>query len=179
MEATSKTFAYARVSTPDQNTARQLDALDEHTQDERDLFIDKQSGKDFNRLEYLRMKAGLRSGDTVVITSIDRLGRNYAEILNEWRDITKQRKCNIVELDIPLLDTRSKSGNDLTGTLIADIVLQLLAYVAETERGNIHKRQMEGIAAAMRRGQHMGRPRIGYPQEFAAVYKSPASEPYL
>ncbi len=172
MENTNKTFAYARVSTADQNTARQLDALATHIQSERDLFIDEQSGKDFNRPEYQRMKSCLRAGDTVMVASIDRLGRNYAEILNEWRDITKQRNCSIVVLDMPLLDTRRKNGcNDPTGTLIADIVLQLLAYVAETERNNIHKRQMEGIASAMKRGQRMGRPKIGFPKNFLPVYK--------
>ena len=149
-------YGYIRVSTRDQNEARQIDALKDFGIDASNIFMDKQSGKDFNRPAYQALLGVLKPGDTLVVKSIDRLGRNYDEILDQWRLITKQKGCAIVVLDMPLLDTRNK--RDLTGTLIADIVLQLLSYVAETERTFIKQRQAEGIAAAKARGQRFGRP---------------------
>ena len=153
----NKTYGYVRVSTRDQNEARQLVAMKEFGVPESSIFMDKQSGKDFNRPQYQLLLQRLQPGDVLVVKSIDRLGRNYEEILDQWRMITKERNAAIVVLDMPLLDTRS--NRDLTGTLIADIVLQLLSYVAETERAFIRQRQAEGIAAAKARGVHMGRPR--------------------
>lgn len=147
-------YGYVRVSTREQNEARQIDAMNAFGVDR--VFTDKQSGKDFDRPAYLRLLALLRPRDVVVIKSIDRLGRNYEEILEQWRHITKTIGAAIVVLDMPLLDTRA--NRDLTGTLIADIVLQLLSYVAETERNFIKARQAEGIAAAKARGQQFGRP---------------------
>ena len=148
-------YGYIRVSTRDQNEARQQIALEGFGVDR--LYMDKLSGKDFNRPQYQALLAALRPGDVLAIKSIDRLGRNYEEILEQWRVITKEKGVAIVVLDMPLLDTRS--NRDLTGTLIADIVLQLLSYVAETERTFIRQRQAEGIAAAKARGQRFGRPR--------------------
>ena len=135
---------------------------------DRDLYMDKQSGKDFERPNYKRLIRKLKPGDTLVIKSIDRLGRNYEEILEQWRIITREKTAAIVVLDMPLLDTRQ--GRDLTGTLIADIVLQLLSYVAQTEREFIRQRQAEGIAAAKARGVHMGRAPMEIPEDFAPVY---------
>ena len=143
-------YGYARVSTKEQNELRQLIALREFGLTDRAIFVDKQSGKDFDRRSYQRLLRKLKDGDTLVIKSIDRLGRNYEEILEQWRIITKEKSAAIVVLDMPLLDTRR--NRDLTGTLIADIVLQLLSYVAQTEREFIHQRQAEGIAAAKARG---------------------------
>ena len=143
-------YGYARVSTKEQNELRQLIALREFGLTDRAIFVDKQSGKDFDRRSYQRLLRKLKDGDTLVIKSIDRLGRNYEEILEQWRIITKEKGAAIVVLDMPLLDTRR--NRDLTGTLIADIVLQLLSYVAQTEREFIHQRQAEGIAAAKARG---------------------------
>ena len=148
----AKTWGYIRVSTREQNEARQVVALQEFGVDE--ILMDKQSGKDFNRPAYCQLLGQLQPGDVIVIKSIDRLGRNYEEILEQWRVITKEKQAAIVVLDMPLLDTRS--SRDLTGTLIADIVLQLLSYVAETERAFIRQRQAEGIAAAKARGQRFG-----------------------
>ena len=148
------TYGYVRVSTREQNEARQVLALQAFGVEK--ILMDKQSGKDFNRPAYCRLVNQLRPGDVLVVKSIDRLGRNYAEILEQWRVITKEREAAIVVLDMPLLDTRS--NRDLTGTLIADIVLQLLSYVAETERAFIKQRQKEGIAAAKVRGQKFGAP---------------------
>ena len=153
-----KTFGYARVSSKDQNLNRQMDALIEFEVDPSMVFADKASGKDFDRPEYKRLVEILDEGDVVVIKSIDRLGRNYEEILAEWRTITKERKAAIVVLDMPLLDTREKRDG-LTSVLISDIVLQLLSYVAQMERGNIKQRQAEGIAAAQARGVRFGRPK--------------------
>ena len=150
-------YGYVRVSTREQNENRQLDAMAEFGVPSAHIFMDKQSGKDFNRPQYQALVAKLNPGDVLVVKSIDRLGRNYEDILAEWRTITKERQAAIVVLDMPLLDTRS--NRDLTGTLIADIVLQLLSYVAETERAFIKQRQKEGIAAAKSRGQKFGRPR--------------------
>jgi len=148
------TYGYMRVSTKDQNEARQKIALQEFGVDEGRIFLDKQSGKDFNRPQYKKLIRKLKAGDTLVIKSIDRLGRNYDEIIEQWRIITKEKQAAIVVLDMPLLDTRK--GRDLTGTLIADIVLQLLSYVAQTEREFIKKRQAEGIAAAKAKGVKFG-----------------------
>ena len=150
----SRTFGYIRVSTREQNEARQVVALHDFGITDEYIFMDKLSGKDFNRPAYQELLHSLQPGDVLVIKSIDRLGRNYEEILDQWRIITKEKQAAIVVLDMPLLDTRS--NRDLTGTLIADIVLQLLSYVAETERAFIRQRQAEGIAAAKARGQRFG-----------------------
>jgi len=147
-------YGYVRVSTKEQNEARQVIAMQEFGIDEQNVFVEKQSGKDFNRPKYKRLLRKLKAGDTLVIKSIDRLGRNYDEIIEQWRIITKEKQAAIVVLDMPLLDTRQ--GRDLTGTLIADIVLQLLSYVAQTEREFIKRRQAEGIAAAKARGVQFG-----------------------
>ena len=160
-------YGYARVSTKEQNELRQLIALREFGLTDRAIFVDKQSGKDFDRRSYQRLLRKLKDGDTLVIKSIDRLGRNYEEILEQWRIITKEKGAAIVVLDMPLLDTRR--NRDLTGTLIADIVLQLLSYVAQTEREFIHQRQAEGIAAAKARGVKFGRPRKALPEGFGEV----------
>ena len=166
----SKTYGYIRVSSRDQNEDRQRIAMQEFGLEGKNVFLDKQSGKDFDRPNYRRLLRKLKSGDTLVIKSIDRLGRNYEEILEQWKIITKERKVFIVVLDMPLLDTRQ--GRDLTGTLIADIVLQLLSYVAQTEREFIHQRQMEGIAAAKARGVQFGRKPLERPENFISVKKS-------
>lgn len=152
--AVPRTFGYIRVSTREQNEARQVVALHDFGIKDDHIFMDKLSGKDFNRPAYLHLLSQLGPGDVMVIKSIDRLGRNYDEILEQWRMITKEKQAAIVVLDMPLLDTRS--NRDLTGTLIADIVLQLLSYVAETERAFIRQRQAEGIAAAKARGTRFG-----------------------
>ena len=157
-------YGYARVSSKDQNEDRQLIALAEYEVPAENVFLDKLSGKDFNRPAYRRLVRRLRQGDVLVIKSIDRLGRNYDEILEQWRLLTKEKEADIIVLDMPLLDTRK--GKDLTGTLIADIVLQLLSYVAQTERENIRQRQAEGIAAARLRGVQFGRPPKPIPEEF-------------
>lgn len=158
-------YGYVRVSTRDQNEDRQMMALREFPVLDENVYLDKLSGKDFNRPSYKRLLRKLKQGDVMVIKSIDRLGRNYEEILEQWRIITKIKKADIVVLDMPLLDTRAK-GKDLTGTFIADLVLQILSYVAETERENIRQRQKEGIAAARMRGIQFGRPRKVIPNEF-------------
>lgn len=150
-----KMYGYVRVSTQVQNEARQLDAMRDFGILDEDIVIEKQSGKDFNRSRYQRLVKRLRPEDVLVVKSIDRLGRNYDEILEQWGIITKKQQAAIVVLDMPLLDTRQ--GRDLTGTLIADIVLQLLSYVAQTERESIRQRQSEGIAAAKARGVRFGR----------------------
>ncbi len=154
-------YGYVRVSTRDQNEARQIDAMEAFGVHE--MYIDKLSGKDFNRPRYQAMLKRLAEGDVLVVKSIDRLGRNYEDILEQWRFITKEKRADIVVLDMPLLDTRQ--GRDLTGTLIADIVLQLLSYVAEQERSFIRQRQAEGIAAAKARGQRFGPPLKQRPAE--------------
>lgn len=160
-------YGYARVSTKEQNELRQLVALEQFGLEKKQIFVDKQSGKDFERRNYKRLVRRLKPGDTLVVKSIDRLGRNYAEILEQWRIITKEKRAAIVVLDMPLLDTRQ--SRDLTGTLIADIVLQLLSYVAQTEREFIRQRQAEGIAAARASGVRFGRPLIEQPETFPAV----------
>jgi len=159
-----KQFGYIRVSTKEQNPDRQIAAMRDAGIADCDMVIEKQSGKDFERPEYQRLVRKLRAGDALFIKSIDRLGRNYTEILEEWRTITKEKGADIVVLDMPLLDTRQ--GRDLTGTLIADIVLQLLSYVAQTERDFIRQRQREGIDAAKARGVRFGRKRIGAPEDW-------------
>ena len=160
----SQIYGYVRVSTKEQNEERQLIALREFQSPPKKIYIDKLSGKDFNRPQYKRLLKKLREGDVLVVKSIDRLGRNYVEILEQWRVVTKEKQADIVVLDMPLLDTRR--NRDLTGTLIADIVLQLLSYVAQAERENIRQRQAEGIAAAKARGVRFGRPRKPIPEEF-------------
>ena len=157
-------YGYARVSTKEQNEERQLIALTAFGIQKNAIFVDKQSGKDFERTQYRRLMRKLKDGDTLVVKSIDRLGRNYEEILEQWRIITKEKRAAIVVLDMPLLDTRQ--NRDLTGTLIADIVLQLLSYVAQTEREFIRQRQAEGIAAAKARGVQFGRRPSPRPKEF-------------
>ena len=161
-----KLYGYARVSSKDQNEARQMIAMSEAGIEAEDIFLDKQSGKDFNRPQYCRLMRKLKKGDTIVIKSIDRLGRNYDEIIKQWRIITKEKEAAIVVLDMPLLDTRQ--GRDLTGTLIADIVLQLLSYVVQTEREFIKRRQAEGIAAAKARGVKFGAKPKEKPAQFEA-----------
>lgn len=162
-------YGYARVSSKDQNEARQIIALTEAGVDRKAIFVDKQSGKDFERPGYRRLLRKLKPGDVLVIESIDRLGRNYEEILEEWRMITKKEKAAIVVLDMPLLDTRERKRGDLTGAFIADIVLQILAYVAQTEREFNKKRQAEGIAAAKARGVHFGRSAMPRPEGLEEV----------
>lgn len=160
-------YGYMRVSSKDQNEERQLIAMRAFGIPESHIFCDKMSGKDFRRPGYQAVLRKIRSRDTLVIKSIDRLGRNYDEILEQWRVLTRERGIYIVVLDMPLLDTRQ--GKDLTGTLIADIVLQLLSYVAQTEREFIRQRQAEGIAAAKERGVRFGRRPRERPAEFDAV----------
>ena len=162
-------YGYVRVSTKEQNEARQLIAMRDFGIDEQNVFIEKQSGKDFNRPQYKRLLRKLKAGDTLVIKSIDRLGRNYDEIIEQWRIITKEKQAAIVVLDMPLLDTRQ--GRDLTGTLIADIVLQLLSYVAQTEREFIKRRQAEGIAAAKARGVRFGVKPMEKPSNYEICYE--------
>lgn len=161
----STVYGYIRVSTKDQCEDRQIIALLEFPVSEQNIFMDKLSGKDFNRPQYKRLLRKLKPGDTLVLKSIDRLGRNYEEILEQWRIITKEKRVYIVVLDMPLLDTR-QTGKDLTGTFVADLVLQILSYVAQTERDNIRQRQKEGIEAARRRGVRFGRPRKEVPAMF-------------
>lgn len=163
------TYGYIRVSSKEQNEDRQRIAMREFGVGDNCIFLDKQSGKDFERPGYKCLVKKLKPGDTLVIKSIDRLGRNYDEILTQWRSITKEKQVGIVVLDMPLLDTRQ--GRDLTGTLIADIVLQLLSYVAQTEREFIRQRQAEGIAAAKARGVRFGRKPIIRPPEFDFLRK--------
>ena len=160
-------YGYVRVSTREQNEQRQVIAMKEYGVEEARIYTDKQSGKDFARKNYKRLLRKLKSDDTLVIKSIDRLGRNYEEILEQWRYITKEKQAAIVVLDMPLLDTRQT--RDLTGTLIADLVLQLLSYVAQTERESIRQRQAEGIAAAKARGVRFGRVPKPLPDNFRAV----------
>jgi DNA invertase Pin-like site-specific DNA recombinase len=164
-----KEYAYIRVSTADQNEDRQLDAMTALNIPQSHIFIDKQSGKDFNRPLYQILTKKLKRGDLLYIKSIDRLGRNYEEIQNQWRKLTKERGVDIVVLDMPLLDTRT--GKDLMGTFLADIVLQVLSFVAQNERETIKKRQAEGIASAKARGIKFGRPVKKPPENFAKLVK--------
>lgn len=161
-------YGYARVSTREQCEERQLIALRAFPVPENNIFVDKLSGKDFNRPKYRSLLKKLKPGDTLVVKFIDRLGRNYEKILEQWRIITKEKKVDIVVLDMPLLDTRH-TGKDLTGTFVADLVLQILSYVAQTERENIRQRQKEGIAAAKMRGVRFGRPRKAVPDNFQQI----------
>ena len=161
-------YGYARVSTKDQNAERQLIALAPYEIPPENLFLDRQSGKDFERPAYKRLLRRLRPRDVLMVKIIDRLGRNYEEILEQWRLLTKKKHVDIFVLDMPLLDTRK--GKDLTGTLIADVVLQLLSYVAQTERENIRQRQAEGIAAAKARGVRFGVPAMEIPTEFYPLH---------
>ena len=165
---TERKIGYIRVSSADQNAARQLEALEKFGLKTRDIFIDKKSGKDFDRPEYKKMLRKLKKGDLLVVKSIDRLGRNYNEILEQWRIITKEKQAEVIILDMPLLDTREK-GENLTGTFIADLVLQILSYVAQTERENIRQRQLEGIEAARKRGVRFGRPWREKPVNFMEI----------
>ena len=166
----SKVYGYIRVSSTDQNEDRQLVALRSCKVPECNLFVDKQSGKDFERPEYRRMLRRLKRDDLLYVKSIDRLGRNYGEILEQWRLLTKEKGVDIVVLDMPLLDTRS--GKDLMGTFIAALVLQILSFVAQNERENIRQRQAEGIAAAKARGVPFGRPALPLPENFEEVVSS-------
>ena len=164
---TCQIYGYVRVSTKDQNEDRQMIAMLEFPVPEKNIIVEKQSGKDFNRPRYRRLIRKMKKGDLLVIKSIDRLGRNYEEIIQQWRYLTKEKGIDIVVLDMALLDTRE--GKDLTGTLIADLVLQLLSYVAQTERENIRQRQKEGIQAAKRKGVQFGRPKIPVPDQFTEL----------
>ncbi len=165
----SNVYGYIRVSSRDQNEARQILALRELYIPEKNIFMDKQSGRDFKRPQYRRMLRHFKKNDLLYIKSIDRLGRNYAEILEQWRILTKDRGIDIVVLDMPLLDTRR--GKDLMGTFLSDIVLQVLSFVAENEHTNIRQRQAEGIAAAKARGVRFGRPPSPLPECFHDVYQ--------
>ena len=164
-----KEYAYIRVSTADQNEDRQLDAIAELKVPSENIFTDKVSGKDFNRPQYQTLLKKLKSGDLLYIKSIDRLGRNYEEIQNQWRVLTKDMGVDIAVIDMPLLDTRN--GKDLVGTFLSDIVLQILSFVAQNERDTIRKRQAEGIAAARSRGVRFGRPVKKPPDNFAALVR--------
>ena len=163
----NKIFGYARVSSKEQNEERQIVAFKNYGIDERDIYIDKQSGKDFDREQYNILKHILRENDILVIKSIDRLGRNYNMIIDEWQDITKNIKADIVVIDMPLLDTTK--NKDLLGTFISDLILQILSYVAEQERTFIKQRQKEGISTAMNKGNKFGRPTIEKPQNYDIV----------
>ena len=162
-----KEYGYVRVSSSDQNEDRQLIAMQEQNIPGSQIYIDKLSGKDFERPEYKRLVNGLKHGDLLYIKSIDRLGRNYDEIQNQWRIITKEKGVDVAVLDMPLLDTRL--NKDFMGTFIADLVLQILSFVAHSERENIRKRQAEGIAAAKAKGVEFGRPIISAPQDFPQI----------
>ena len=163
-------YGYIRVSTNDQNTARQFAALEKWEIPKRNLYVDKQSGKDFNRPAYKKLLRKLKEGDLLYIKSIDRLGRNYEEIQEQWRILTKEKKIDIVVLDMSLLDTRN--GKDLLGTFISDVVLQILSFVAQNERENIRIRQAEGIAAAKANGVKFGRPELPLPDNFHEIHKA-------
>lgn len=165
----SRIYGYVRVSSADQNENRQMMILQKLGIEKRNIYIDKRSGKDFERPQYKKMISKLRSGDLLYISSIDRLGRNYEEIQNQWKILTKEIGIDICVLDMPLLDTRE--GKDLLGTFIADIVLQILSFFAQSERENIHQRQEQGIAAAQKRGVRFGRPPIALPKDFGTIAK--------
>lgn len=162
-------YGYVRVSTKEQNEDRQLIALKEYDVPSANIYADKQSGKDFDRKQYKRVVRKLKENDLLIIKSIDRLGRNYTEIIEQWRYITKIKKADILVIDMPILDTRR--GKDLMGTFLSDIVLQVLSFVAENERTNIRQRQAEGIAAAKARGVKFGRPVRPLPPNFYEVHK--------
>lgn len=162
-------YGYVRVSTKDQNEDRQIRAIRDYLPTENNLYVDKQSGKDFNRPQYQKLLKKLKKADVLYIMSIDRLGRNYMEILDQWRILTKEKGIDIVVLNMPLLDTRK--GKDLMGSFLSDIVLQVLSFVAENERENIRKRQAEGIEAAKARGVRFGRPSKPLPDNFFPIYQ--------
>lgn len=164
------TYGYVRVSSTDQNEDRQMIALHQVGVEDRCIYMDKQSGKDFNRPQYQKILRRLKADDLLYIKSIDRLGRNYEEIQKQWRLLTKEKSVDICVLDMPLLDTRR--GKDLVGTFLSDIVLQVLSFVAENERNNIRQRQAEGIAAARARGVHLGRPVKEAPADFEQIVKA-------
>ena len=165
-----KTYGYIRVSSTDQNEIRQLIAMRERNVPEQNIYLDKQSGKDFDRPQYQNLMSHLQPGDLLYLMSIDRLGRNYEEILVQWRILTQQIGVDICVIDMPLLDTRN--GKDLMGTFIADLVLQILSFVAQTERESIRKRQAQGIAAAKARGVHLGRPSSARPDNFSKIVRA-------
>ena len=162
-------FFYGRVSSKDQNEARQLEVAKELKIKDKNIYIDKASGKDFNRKEYLQLKRILREDDILYILSLDRLGRNYDEIKKEWEELTQEIKCDIVVIDLPLLDT-TKQPKDLNGKFISDLVLQILSYVAQTERENIRKRQRQGIDIALKEKRPYGRPKQEIDKSFVDVY---------
>ena len=167
----NKIYGYIRVSTKDQNEGRQLDELLEYGIEPRNIYMDKLSGKDFLRPAYQKLVyRKMKKGDILIIKSIDRLGRNYQEILNEWKVITKEKELAIKILDMPLLDTTQ--DKDLIGTVIADIVLQLLSFIAENERSSIRQRQAEGIASAQKRGVRFGRPALPFPENMSTIYEA-------
>ena len=166
----SNIYGYIRVSSKDQNEDRQLIALNEVGVERKNVYLDKKSGKEFDRPQYKKLLRKLKKDDLLYIKSIDRLGRNYEEILQQWRILTKEKGIDIVVLDMPLLDTRR--GKDLMGTFLSDIVLQVLSFVAENERTNIKQRQAEGIAAAKAKGVKFGRPPLPLPDNFYAVHKA-------
>ena len=161
-------YGYVRVSTKEQNIDRQLVELYAQGLNDKTIFIDKQSGKDFERDEYQNLKKILKSGDLLIIKSIDRLGRNYDMIIDEWRTLVNDMNVDIQVLDMPLLDTRTE-GKNLVGKFISDIVLQILSFVAENERENIKKRQAEGIRIAKEKGKHLGRPKLKLPKNFTII----------
>lgn len=165
-----KIYGYVRVSSTDQNEERQLLALGEAGVEQQNIYVDKQSGKDFQRPQYQALLRQLKAGDLLQVLSIDRLGRNYEEIQRQWRILTKEIGIDICVLDMPLLNTRS--GKDLMGTFIADLVLQILSFVAQNERENIKKRQAQGIAAAKARGVQFGRPEKALPQDFGSLVRA-------
>ncbi|HCO79987.1 recombinase family protein [Bacillus sp. (in: firmicutes)] len=164
----TKKFGYVRVSSKDQNEGRQIESMKEQDIEERDIFIDKQSGKDFNREKYQALKQCLREGDILYIHSLDRFGRNKDEIINEWQDITKNIKADIIVLDMPLLDTTKYK--DSMGSFISDLVLQILSWMAQEERERIRKRQREGIDVALKNGIQFGRPKAEITDEFYQAY---------
>lgn len=165
----SKSYGYVRISSVDQNEDRQLVIMRDEGVPEENIFVDKKSGKDFDRPEYKRLVRRLREGDILYVLSIDRLGRNYEEIQEQWRILTKEKRIDIVVIDMPLLDTRQ--GKDLMGTFIADLVLQILSFVAQNEREKIKERQEQGIAAAKARGVRFGRPEKELPDNFSRLVK--------
>ncbi|WP_041140012.1 recombinase family protein [Beduini massiliensis] len=161
-------YGYVRVSSKDQNIDRQMAAMNMAGISVRKIFVDKLSGKDFNRPKYQKLVRRLKFGDELYIKSIDRLGRNYDEIIEQWHYLTRKKDIDIIVLDFPLLDTRNQI-NGITGKFIADLVLQILSYVAQIERENIHQRQMEGIKEAKKRGVHFGRPKQPLPDNFYEI----------
>lgn len=165
----TNTYGYVRVSSTDQNEDRQIIALSTCNIPKKNIYMDKQSGKDFDRPQYKKLTRKLKNGDLLYIMSIDRLGRNYEEIQSQWRILTKEVGIDICVLDMPLLDTRQ--GKDLMGTFIADLVLQILSFVAQSERENIKKRQAEGIAAAKAKGVKFGRPELKVPIDFGKIIR--------